>query len=231
MKQVMKRMTVMIKIPRNGNEAGLRRGDHPPSPNPNSKPHLKPAPIPNGDLIGALGARCSPKPALIHVGDLIVATLRAHCSTKYTLEKGSNSEHETNENESGSESDQEENEEEDETNEEEKNDEFVRTSSNDSDDEDEAKIADEAEGDEDEEMDFTTSQLYDDVDIRLNEPKTEVSVTSSSHSSHLAAKFLNFSDIPHTIAEIVSSIDVHVHHEVPSKQTPTLPTVHVSVIT
>nr|GEY69235.1 hypothetical protein [Tanacetum cinerariifolium] len=35
---------------------------------------------------------------------------------------------------------------------------------------DETKITDKAEGDEDEEMDYTTSQLYDDVDIRLNEP-------------------------------------------------------------
>ncbi|GJU37046.1 hypothetical protein Tco_1185400 [Tanacetum coccineum] len=39
-----------------------------------------------------------------------------------------------------------------------------------SDDEDETKITDKAEGDEDEEIDYTTSQLYDDVDIRLNEP-------------------------------------------------------------
>nr|GFD00214.1 hypothetical protein [Tanacetum cinerariifolium] len=29
---------------------------------------------------------------------------------------------------------------------------------------------DNAKGDKDEEMDYTTSQLYDDVDIRLNEP-------------------------------------------------------------
>ncbi|GJY55579.1 hypothetical protein Tco_0454694 [Tanacetum coccineum] len=148
--------------------------------------------------------------------------------------------------------------------------------SNNYDDEDETKITDKAEGDEDEEMDYTTSQLYDDVDIRLNEPvdtdkgfiqeegtnaeitnvqqgnenpeisqviedahvtistipqKTEVPITSSSHSSDLAAKFLNFLDIPHTDAEIVSLMDVHVHHEVPSKQTPTLLTVPVSVIT
>ncbi|GKB92675.1 hypothetical protein Tco_0964947 [Tanacetum coccineum] len=140
---------------------------------------------------------------------------------------------------------------------------------------DETKITDKAEGDEDEEMDYTTSQLYDDVDIRLNEPvdsdkgfvqeegtdaamtniqqgnenpeilqviedahvtlstvpqKTEVPVTSSSHSSDLAAKFLNFSDIPHTDAEIVSPMDVHVHHEVPSHQTPTLLTVPILVI-
>ncbi|GJW64744.1 hypothetical protein Tco_0116628 [Tanacetum coccineum] len=184
----------------------------------------------------------------------------------------SNSEHETNENESGSESDQEENEE-DEDDEEEEEDEFVKTLSNDSDDEDEIKITNKVEGDEDKEMDYTTSQLYDDVDLRLNEPvdtdkgfvqkegtvtnvqqgnenpeilqviedahvtlstvpqKTKVPVTSSSHSSDLAAKFLIFLDIPHTDAEIVSPMDVHVHHEVPSKQTPTLLTVPVSVIT
>nr|GEU29123.1 retrovirus-related Pol polyprotein from transposon TNT 1-94 [Tanacetum cinerariifolium] len=51
--------------------------------------------------------------------------------------------------------------------EEEEEDEFVRTSSNDSDDE--TDIFDKAKGDEDEEMDYTTSQLYNDVDIRLNE--------------------------------------------------------------
>nr|GEZ03039.1 hypothetical protein [Tanacetum cinerariifolium] len=130
------------------------------------------------------------------------------------------------------------------------------------DDEDKTKIFDKAEGDEDEEIDYTTSQLYDDVDIRLNEPvdtdkrfdqeegidaaktnvqqgnenpeisqvikdahvtlfavphKTKVPVTSSSHSSDLAAKFLNFLDIPHTYAEIVSLLDVHVHHEVPNE--------------
>nr|GEV75228.1 hypothetical protein [Tanacetum cinerariifolium] len=71
-------------------------------------------------------------------------------------------------------------------------------------------------------------QLYDDVDIRLNEPvdtdegfvqeegtdaKTEVPVTSSSHSSDLLAKFLNFSDIPHLDAKIVSPLDVYVQHE------------------
>ncbi|GKF35200.1 hypothetical protein Tco_0108400, partial [Tanacetum coccineum] len=61
-----------------------------------------------------------------------------------------------------------ENEEEDEVDEEEEEDKFVKTPSNDSDDEDEAKISDKAKGDKDEEMDYTTSQLYDDVDIRLN---------------------------------------------------------------
>ncbi|GJT69780.1 hypothetical protein Tco_1029066 [Tanacetum coccineum] len=157
--------------------------------------------------------------------------------TQSDNENESNSEHETDENESGSESDQDENEDD----EEEVKDKLVKTPSNDSDDEDETKFTDKAEGDEDEEMDYTTSQLYNDVDIRLNElvdsdkgfvqeegtdatmtnvqqgnenpkivqviedahvtlstvpQKTEVLVTSSSHSSDLAAKFLNFSDIP-----------------------------------
>ncbi|GKD56791.1 hypothetical protein Tco_1290178, partial [Tanacetum coccineum] len=89
--------------------------------------------------------------------------------TQSDNENESNSEHETDENESGSESDQDENEE-DEDDEEEVKDELVKTPSNDSDDEDETKFTDKAESDEDEEMDYTTSQLYDDVDIRLNEP-------------------------------------------------------------
>ncbi|GJX00925.1 hypothetical protein Tco_0184838 [Tanacetum coccineum] len=191
--------------------------------------------------------------------------------TQSDNENESYSEHETNENESGSESDQEE----DEDDEEEVKDKLVKTPSNDSDDEDETTITDKVEGDEDEEMDYTTRQLYDDVDIRLNEPvdtnkefvqeegtdaamtnvqqgnenleivqviedthvtlsivlqKTKVPVTSFSHSSDLAAKFLNFLDIPHTDAEIVSPMDVHVHHEVPSQQTPTLLIVPISVI-
>ncbi|GJY62871.1 hypothetical protein Tco_0464331 [Tanacetum coccineum] len=133
--------------------------------------------------------------------------------------------------------------------EEEEEDELVKTLSNDSDNEDETKNADKAEGNEDEEMDYTTSLLYNDVDIRLNEPvdtdkgfvqeegtdaamtnKTKVPISSFFHSSDLAAKFLNFSDIPTTEAEIVSPLDVPVHHEVPSQQTPTLLTVPVSVI-
>ncbi|GJU47565.1 retrovirus-related pol polyprotein from transposon TNT 1-94 [Tanacetum coccineum] len=89
--------------------------------------------------------------------------------TKSENDNESDSEHETDENESDSESDHEENKE-DEDDEEEVKDELVKTPSNDSDDEDETKITDKAEGDEDEEMDYTTSQLYDDVDIRLNEP-------------------------------------------------------------
>nr|GEY98663.1 hypothetical protein [Tanacetum cinerariifolium] len=162
--------------------------------------------------------------------------------TQSDNEYESDSEHETDESESGSESNQDKSKENEE----------------DDDDEDETKITDKVKGDEDEEMDYTTSQLYDDVDIRLNEPidtnkgfvqeegsnaamtnvqqgnenpeilqviedayatlstvpqKTEVLVTSSSLSSDLVTKFLNFSDIPHPDAEIISLLDVHVHHE------------------
>ncbi|GJU02273.1 reverse transcriptase domain-containing protein [Tanacetum coccineum] len=150
--------------------------------------------------------------------------------------------------------------EENDNDEEEEEEEVVKTPSNNSDVKDETKIVDKAEGDKDEVMDYTTSLLYDDVDIRLNEPvdtdkefiqeegtdavmtnvqqgnenleisqviedahvtlstilqKTKVPVTSSSHSSDLVAKFLNFLDIPYTDAEIVSPMDVHIHHEVP----------------
>ncbi|GJY41546.1 hypothetical protein Tco_0428816 [Tanacetum coccineum] len=75
-------------------------------------------------------------------------------------------------------------------------------------------------------------QVIEDAHVTLSTipQKTEVPVTNSSHSSDLAAKFLNFSDIPTTEAEIVSPLDVPVHHEVPSQQTPTLLIVHVSFI-
>nr|GEY89045.1 hypothetical protein [Tanacetum cinerariifolium] len=160
--------------------------------------------------------------------------------TQSDNENESDSKHETDESKSGLESDHEENEEDE--------------------DDEEAKITDKVKADEDEEIDYTASHLYDDVDIRMNEPvdmdkgfvqeegtdaamnniqqgnenleilqfiedayvtlstvpqKTEVLVTSSSHSSDLAAKFLNFSDIPHIDVEVVSPMDVHVHHEVP----------------
>ncbi|GJR80943.1 hypothetical protein Tco_0151728 [Tanacetum coccineum] len=77
---------------------------------------------------------------------------------------------------------------------------------------------------ENENPDITINQVIEDAYVTLSivPQKTKVPVTSSSHSSNLASKFLNFSDIPYTYAEIVSPIDVHVHHEVPSKQTPTL---------
>nr|GEV47695.1 hypothetical protein [Tanacetum cinerariifolium] len=55
---------------------------------------------------------------------------------------------------------------------EEKEDEFVKTLSNDTDEEEETKIKDKDEGDKDEGMDYTTNQIDDDVDLRINEPVT-----------------------------------------------------------
>ncbi|GKE06864.1 hypothetical protein Tco_1398882 [Tanacetum coccineum] len=69
---------------------------------------------------------------------------------------------------------------------------------------------------------ITQEQVIDDAHVTISTvtKKTEVPVTSSSRSSDLA----------HANAEIVSPLDVHVHHEVPSNQTPTLLYVPISVI-
>ncbi|GKB81805.1 hypothetical protein Tco_0948700 [Tanacetum coccineum] len=84
-----------------------------------------------------------------------------------------------------------------------------------------------------ENLETTQEQVVDDAHVTITTvtKKTEVPVTSSSRSSDLASKFLNFSDIPQTDAEIVSPLDVHVHHEVPRTQAPTLLTIPVFVIT
>ncbi|GJZ98797.1 hypothetical protein Tco_0671250 [Tanacetum coccineum] len=84
-----------------------------------------------------------------------------------------------------------------------------------------------------ENQEITLNQVIEDAHVTLSTvpQKTEVLVISSSHSSDLASKFLNFSDIPHMDAEKFSPMDVHVYHKVPSKQTPTLLIVPVSVIT
>ncbi|GJR81500.1 hypothetical protein Tco_0152285 [Tanacetum coccineum] len=81
-------------------------------------------------------------------------------------------------------------------------------------------------------LETTQEQVFEDAHVTIFTilKKTEVPVTSSSRSSNLASKFLNFSDIPQTDAEIVSPLDVHVHHEVPRTQAPTLLTVPVSLI-
>ncbi|GJV50782.1 hypothetical protein Tco_1446523 [Tanacetum coccineum] len=84
-----------------------------------------------------------------------------------------------------------------------------------------------------ENLETTQEQVVDDAHVTITTvtKKNEVPVTSSSRSSDLASKFLNFLDIPQTDAEIVSPLDVHVHHEVPRTQAPTLLTIPVSVIT
>nr|GEX87437.1 retrovirus-related Pol polyprotein from transposon TNT 1-94 [Tanacetum cinerariifolium] len=142
--------------------------------------------------------------------------------TQSDNEHESDTEHETDESESGSESDHNESEE------------------NEEDDDDETKTTDIAKGNEDEEMDFTTKvgtnatmtniqqgnenpeilQVLKDAHVTLSTvpQKTEIPVTSYSYSSDLAAKFLNFLDIPHLDAEIVSPMDVHVQHEIQPKE-------------
>ncbi|GKD63764.1 hypothetical protein Tco_1305872 [Tanacetum coccineum] len=91
-------------------------------------------------------------------------------------ESSENSEHETDENESGSESDQEENEEDIGDDEEEVKDEFIKTPSNDSDDKAQQPMPSISmfisckHPNMSSQMDYTTNQLYNDVDIRLNEP-------------------------------------------------------------
>nr|GEW08891.1 hypothetical protein [Tanacetum cinerariifolium] len=138
-------------------------------------------------------------------------------NTQSDSEKGSDSKHETNENEMGYESNQEENEEDVEDDEEEKDDElnkpvttdegFIQKEGTD------AKMTNIRKGNENPEI--TLNQVIEDAHVTLSTvpQKTEVPVTSSSHSSNLATKFLNFSDIPHTYAEIIFPIDVHVHHQ------------------
>ncbi|GKD79053.1 hypothetical protein Tco_1341674, partial [Tanacetum coccineum] len=83
-----------------------------------------------------------------------------------------------------------------------------------------------------ENLETTQEQVVEDAHVTISTipKKTEVLVTSSSCSSDLASKFLIFLDIPQTDAEIVSLLDVHVHHEVPRTQAPTLLTIPVLVI-
>ncbi|GJW57943.1 hypothetical protein Tco_0104674 [Tanacetum coccineum] len=83
-----------------------------------------------------------------------------------------------------------------------------------------------------ENLETTQEQVVEDAHVTISTvpKKTEVPVTSSSRSSDLASNFLKFLDIPQTDAEIVSPLDVHVHHEVPRTQAPTLLTISVLVI-
>nr|GEX47429.1 hypothetical protein [Tanacetum cinerariifolium] len=79
---------------------------------------------------------------------------------------------------------------------------------------------------------ITQDQVVEDAHVTITTvaKETEVPNASGSHSSDLASKFLKFSDIPPNDAEIVSLMDVHVHHEVPRIHTSTLLTVQVLVI-
>nr|GEX31659.1 copia protein [Tanacetum cinerariifolium] len=78
------------------------------------------------------------------------------------------------------------------------------------DDEDDDNDDDKSE--EKETLEITQEQVVEDAHVTTTK-KTEIPVTSSSHSSDLASKFINFLDIPPADTEIVSPLDVHVHHE------------------
>nr|GEV98594.1 hypothetical protein [Tanacetum cinerariifolium] len=80
-----------------------------------------------------------------------------------------------------------------------------------------------------ENLEITQEQVVEDAHVTITK-KTEVLVTISSCSSDLASKFLNFLDIPPSDIEIVSPLDVHVHHEAPRIHTSTLLAVPFSVI-
>nr|GEY84092.1 hypothetical protein [Tanacetum cinerariifolium] len=83
-----------------------------------------------------------------------------------------------------------------------------------------------------ENLKITQEQVVEDahVTITIVSKESEVLDASVSHSFDLASKFLNFSDIHPNDAEIVYSLDVHIHHEVPRIYTSTLLTVPVLVI-
>nr|GEV54955.1 hypothetical protein [Tanacetum cinerariifolium] len=80
-----------------------------------------------------------------------------------------------------------------------------------------------------ENLEITQEQVIEDAHLTITK-KTEVPVTSSSRSSDLASKFLNFLDIPPADTEILSPLDIHVHHEVPRIHASTLLDVPVLVI-
>nr|GEW78289.1 uncharacterized mitochondrial protein AtMg00810-like [Tanacetum cinerariifolium] len=78
-----------------------------------------------------------------------------------------------------------------------------------------------------ENLEITQEQVVEDAHVTITK-KTEVPVTSSSRSSDLASKSLKFSNLPLVDTEIISPLDVHVHHEVPRIYTSTLLAVPVS---
>ncbi|GKB94633.1 hypothetical protein Tco_0980770 [Tanacetum coccineum] len=106
------------------------------------------------------------------------------------------------------------------------------------------------EGDEDQGMDDTTKQFDDDVDTSLEEPThttkevvqgegadTEMHDAQqgnenleTTHEQVVDDAYVTITTVAKKTKEIVSPLDVHVHHEVPRTQAPTLLTIPVSVI-
>ncbi|GKB82316.1 hypothetical protein Tco_0949211 [Tanacetum coccineum] len=80
----------------------------------------------------------------------------------------------------------------------------------------------------------TYDQVEDDAHVTPTSAhvtqKTEVPLQSSSVSSDFASQFLNLDNVPPTDNEIISMMNVDVHHKDPSNQTPLLLTIPVTVI-
>nr|GFA13018.1 hypothetical protein [Tanacetum cinerariifolium] len=94
----------------------------------------------------------------------------------------------------------------------------------------EEEVKDDDEDDKSKEI--TQEQVVKDAHVMITTvaKETEVPNASFSHLSDLASKFLIFLDIHPNDVEIVSPLDVDVHHEVPRIHTSTLLTILVSVI-
>nr|GEX01980.1 uncharacterized mitochondrial protein AtMg00810-like [Tanacetum cinerariifolium] len=83
-----------------------------------------------------------------------------------------------------------------------------------------------------ENLEITQEQVVKDTHVMISTvaKETKVPDASFSHSSNLASKILNFLDIHPNDAEIVSPLDVYLHHEVSRTHTSTFLTVPVLVI-
>nr|GEW35712.1 hypothetical protein [Tanacetum cinerariifolium] len=140
----------------------------------------------------------------------------------------SDSEQDTNGSESDSESDQQDDDDDDDDNDDDKSegDEDRGMDSDDGQDKNvDVGMTDAQQGKEN--LEITQEQVVEDAHVTITK-KTKVHVTSSSRSSDLASKFLNFLDIPPADTEIVSPLDYHVHHKVPRIYTSTLLAIPVS---
>nr|GEV19530.1 hypothetical protein [Tanacetum cinerariifolium] len=83
-----------------------------------------------------------------------------------------------------------------------------------------------------ENLEITQEHVVKDAHVTISTiaKETKVPDASFSHSFDLTSKFLNFLDMHPNDVEIVSPLDVHIHHEVPRIHTSTLLIVSVLVI-
>ncbi|GJR16498.1 hypothetical protein Tco_0799150 [Tanacetum coccineum] len=91
----------------------------------------------------------------------------------------------------------------------------------------------ESEDDDQEEEEFvhTPSPTDDKDDDNLESKSDDVNKSDEESDDVIKGDKEIIQNIPHTDAEIVSPLDVHVHYEVPRTQAPTLLTIPISVIT